>query len=181
MSMMNFLKNQFLFRVYNKEINYGKKLKKFKHSNRIHNIAVILDGDLAVPEDLFIALGSVFGVSKGKIFLLTYSGLNKKDKNSYSKRCFSISDIGFFGKFNNRLNRFCSKNYDVLINYYDRNFLPMKLVSLRCKNKMSLGFGDVDHRLNDLILNIDITDNILFLSEAEKYLKLIYGGFKKRN
>ena len=82
---------------------------------------------------------------------------------------------------NNILNKFCLKRYDVLINYYDRNFLPMKLVSLRCNTKINVGFPNVDHKLNDLILNIDINDSLLFLSEVEKYLKLIHNGFKKEN
>ena len=57
----------------------------------------------------------------------------------------------------------------------------MKLVSLRCNSKINVGFPNVDHKLNDLILNIDINDSLLFLSEVEKYLKLIHNGFKKEN
>jgi len=176
---MNFLKNQFLYHVCKKEISYHKKRTRARELNKIRNIAVIIDGKLAVTEDLFINLGSVFGLSKRKIFLITYSASKDEDRNSLYKTFFSISDIGFFGRFNKILDKFCSRRYDVLINYYNKDFPPMKLVSLRCKSRISLGFPNVDHRLNDLILNIDIADNLLFLSESEKYLKLIYNGFKK--
>ena len=178
---MNFLKNQFLARVYRKEM--GSKLikQKKKYSKKITTIGVILDGGLFVPEDLFINLASTFGLSKSKVSVLTYSDLNLKKELISNDRCFSPSDINFFGKFNNILNKFCLKRYDVLINYYDRNFLPMKLVSLRCNSKINVGFPNVDHKLNDLILNIDINDSLLFLSEVEKYLKLIHNGFKKEN
>ncbi len=178
---MNFFKNYFLYRVYNKEINYNERPRRRKFSDKIRNIAVILDGNLVIPEDLFLNLGSAFGLSRGKIFMLTYSELKNNNKVGFSNGIFCKSDISFLGKFNNILDKFCSKRYDVLINYYNRNFLPMKLVSLRCKSRISLGFPNVDHRLNDLILNIDITDNPLFLSESEKYLKLIYSGFSEKN
>lgn len=176
---MNFLKNQFLLRVYRKEIAFKSGERKKKFSKKISSVGVILDGSVFVPEDLFINLALTFGLSKSKVFVLTYSDVKLKEELIYSDRQFSSSDINFFGRFNNNLNKFCSRRYDILINYYDRNFLPMKLLSLRSQGKINVGFPNVDHRLNDLILNIDISDSLLFLSEVEKYLKLIYNGFEK--
>ncbi len=170
---MNFFKNYFLHRAYKKEINYKKRPSKRKFSDKIRTIAVILDGNLVIPEDLFLNLGSAFGISRGKIFILTYSDIKKNSEGILDEGIFSTSDIGFLGEFNKVLDKFCSKRYDILVNYYNRNFLPMKLVSLRCKSRISIGFPNVDHKLNDLILNIDIRDHLLFLSESEKYLKLI--------
>ena len=176
---MNFFKNQFLLRVYRKEMAFKLAEREKKLNKKISNIGVILDGSIFVPEDLFINLALTFGLSKSKVFVLTYSDVKLKEELIYSDRQFSSSDINFFGKFNKTLSKFCSRRYDVLINYYDRNFLPMKLLSLRSQSKINVGFPNVDHRLNDLILNIDITDSLLFLSEVEKYLKLIYSGFKE--
>ena len=96
---MNFLKNQFLARVYRKEM--GSKLikQKKKYSKKITTIGVILDGGLFVPEDLFINLASTFGLSKSKVSVLTYSDLHLKKELISNDRCFSSSDINFFGKF----------------------------------------------------------------------------------
>ncbi len=176
---MNFLKNQFLLRAYRREISFKSVKRKKKFNEKISSIGVILDGSVFVPEDLFINLALTFGLSKSKVFVLTYSDVKLKEELIYSDKQFSSSDLSFFGKFNNVLNKFCSRRYDVLINYYNRNFLPMKRLSLRSQSKINVGFPNVDHRLNDLILNIDITDSLLFLSEVEKYLKLIYSGFKE--
>ena len=176
---MNFLKNQFLLRAYRREISFKSVKRKKKFNEKISSIGVILDGSVFVPEDLFINLALTFGLSKSKVFVLTYSDVKLKEELIYSDKQFSSSDLSFFGKFNNVLNKFCSRRYDVLINYYNRNFLPMKLVSIRSKSGINVGFPNVDHQLNDLILNIDITDSLLFLSEVEKYLKLIYNEFEK--
>tara|TARA_B100000614_G_C14264707_1_gene376605 strand:+ start:73 stop:603 length:531 start_codon:yes stop_codon:yes gene_type:complete len=176
---MNFFKKQFLSKIYRKEIAFKSINSKRKFNKKISNIGVILDGNLSVPEDLMFNLASIFGLSKSRVFILIYTDIKRKENLVSSERRFYSSDINFFGKFNKTITKFNSKRYDILINYYDRNFLPMKLVTLRCQSKINVGFSNVDHRLNDLILNIDITDSLLFLSEFEKYIKLLCDGFEK--
>ena len=72
------------------------------------------------------------------------------------------------------MNNFCAKKTDILINYYDRNDINLKYISAKCVKNLSIGFANVDHELNDLIIDIDPKNIDLFKDECVKYLKTIY-------
>ena len=78
------------------------------------------------------------------------------------------------GIVNGVLKKFCAKKADVLINYYNRNDINLKYISSKCNKNISIGFNNIDHELNDLILDIDPKSIDLFMDECVKYLKTIY-------
>ena len=105
--------------------------------------------------------------------LTYYQSQNSISENQLSSS-FSLSSINNFGEINKVLKNFCSKKSDILINYYDKNDINLKYVSSRCIKNLSVGFTNVDHELNDLIIDVDAKCVNLFLEECEKYLNSIY-------
>lgn len=98
--------------------------------------------------------------------------LNKKDinENQFSKR-----DISFFGKFKTEsLQKSVNFEYDLLINYSIDN-LYLKYLTVNSNSKFKVGFSACDERLYDLMIQVKIEDNQVFVNELKKYLKI----FKK--
>ena len=48
------------------------------------------------------------------------------------------------------------------------------LISVKSKAKFRIGFAQVDHRLNDLVFDFDLTKKNIFVLEMKKYLKSMF-------
>ncbi len=97
------------------------------------------------------------------------------DKNSpYATPVFSDKDLGWNGAVENSYAlEFLSKEYDLLVNYYTRDTLIMKLMTVKTKARIKVGFAEIDPALNDLILQTKLQDFDTFKSELKKYLKVM--------
>ena len=74
---------------------------------------------------------------------------------------------------NGHVTEFLSREYDVLINYYERETLLLKLLTLSTSARLRVGFSEVDHRLNDLILDTTLEEIEAFKLELKKYLTVL--------
>jgi len=172
--MSNWLKKIFLGRIYKSELDKFLKSEKQVSFKKINNISIILDGRLGVKEAYFYRLAKFFNVPKKNVKILTFFQANKKLESSILNKSFTQKDIGSFGSFNQVLEVFCASKCDVLINYFDKNDIHLKMVSLRCDKQISVGFNSIEHELNDLIVDVPTQEKNLFANEVKKYLKIIY-------
>jgi hypothetical protein len=67
----------------------------------------------------------------------------------------------------------CEKEVDLQINYFNRKDLYMEWVSTHARKKLSVGFSNVDQRLNDIIFDFSPTDKVAFKEELVKYLTIL--------
>ena len=87
---------------------------------------------------------------------------------------FSDKDLGWKGQIENSyVLEFLSREYDMLINYYEDDNLMMKLLSVKTLARLKVGLAAQDPNINDLILNTPLSDFKLFKSELKKYLKVL--------
>ena len=61
----------------------------------------------------------------------------------------------------------------MLINYYERETLLLKLLTLGTTARLRVGFAEVDNRLNDLILDTTLEEIEAFKLELKKYLTVL--------
>ena len=130
--------------------------------------------DLMLKKPIFIVWLSFSICQKKNVKILTFFQENKKLESSILNKSYTQKDIGSFGSFSEVLEVFCASKCDVLINYFDKNDIHLKMVSLRCNKQISVGFNSVEHELNDLIVDVPSQQKNVFANEVKKYLKIIY-------
>lgn len=171
--MRNWFRNFILNRVY---LNSYKKpvSTRRRYGDTIRTISIILDNNLGTDKDKFNKMAELFDLSQKNMMVLTYCKSPDQISDSDINNCFTSKDISNMGIVNGVLKKFCAKKADVLINYYNRNDINLKYISSKCNKNISIGFNNIDHELNDLILDIDPKSIDLFMDECVKYLKTIY-------
>ena len=76
-----------------------------------------------------------------------------------------------FGK--QEVNNFITTDFDLLINYYDTEKVPLLLISHQSKAKFKVGFSSVDKRINHFMISTNAENHIIFIEELFKYLKIL--------
>ncbi len=147
-----------------------KPLSLGQRSKGVNSIGCIVDLDSFDSANSFYELQEEFSLRPNAIKIIGYK--NYYDKNSpYATPVFSDKDLGWSGTIENSYAlEFLSREYDVLINYYDSNNLLMQLMTVKTKARIRVGFAEVDKNLNDLILGVPIKDFNSFKKELKKYL-----------
>jgi len=139
----------------------------------IKSIGCIVDVDEFDGPEVFYELIEEFSLRPNAIKIVGYK--REHDKNSpYSIQMFTDRDLGWKGQIENGyVLEFLSREYDLLINYYQQDSLILKLLSVRTAARLKVGLGGQDPKMNDLILNMPMKDFKLFKSELKKYLKVL--------
>ncbi|NVN18455.1 hypothetical protein GUA46_08885 [Muricauda sp. HICW] len=139
----------------------------------ITSVGCIVDVDNFQKAEAFYELIEEFSLRPNAIKIIGYK--REFDKNSpYAIQMFSDKDLGWKGEIENSyVLEFLSREYDMLINYYEDDNLMMKLLSVKTPARLKVGLAAQDPKLNDLILNTSLGDFKLFKSELKKYLKVL--------
>ena len=152
-----------------------KPVNKSTGKKGIRSLGCIVDLDKFDKSDLFYQFLDDFSLRPNAVKIIGYKSFY--DKNSpYSTPIFSDKDLGWNGEIQNSYAlEFLSREYDLLVNYYDENNLLLNLMSVKTKARMKVGFGAVGPDFNDLIIETPISDFKTFKAELKKYL----GVFKE--
>jgi hypothetical protein len=139
----------------------------------IAKVGVIVDLDTFQNSDLFYQFIDIFKLRPNAVKIMGYRGYY--DKNSpYSTPVFSEKDLGWGGAVENSYAlEFLTKEYDLLVNYYTQDVLILKLMTVKTKARIKVGFAEIDPELNDLILQTQLQDFNTFKTELAKYLKVM--------
>lgn len=139
----------------------------------ITSIGCIVDVDNFQNAEIFYDLIDEFSLRPNAIKIIGYK--REYDKNSpYAIQIFSDKDLGWKGIIENGyVLEFLGREYDLLINYYEEDNLMMKLLSVKTPARLKVGFGSLDPKINDLILNTPFKDFKVFKGELKKYLKVL--------
>ncbi|WP_047245154.1 DUF6913 domain-containing protein [Maribacter thermophilus] len=141
----------------------------------ISSLGCIVDLDKFEKSDLFFQFLEDFSLRPNAVKIIGYKSYY--DKNSpYSTPVFSDKDLGWNGEIENSYAlEFLSREYDLLVNYYNENNLLLNLMSVKTKARIKVGFSEVGPDFNDLMLDTPIEDFKIFKAELKKYL----GVFKE--
>ena len=144
-----------------------------ERSTGISSIGCIVDLDNFEKPDLFFEFVEEYKLRPNAVKIVGYKGYY--DKNSpYSTPVFSDKDLGWKGKIENSYAlEFLSRDYDLLVNYYNKENLLTQLMTVRTKARIKVGFKEMDQNLNDLILGLPLKDFKTFKLELKKYLRVL--------
>ena len=146
---------------------------KIERSSGITSIGCIVDLDNFDKPELFYEFVDEYKLRPNAVKIIGYK--NYYDKNSpYSTPVFSDKDLGWKGAIENSYAlEFLSRDYDLLVNYYNEDNLMLQLMTVKTQARVKVGFKEVDQKLNDLILEMPIKDFKTFKLELKKYLKVL--------
>jgi len=144
-----------------------------ERSSGITSIGCIVDLDNFDKPELFFEFVDEYKLRPNAVKIIGYK--NYYDKNSpYSTPVFSDKDLGWKGAIENSYAlEFLSRDYDLLVNYYNEDNLLLQLMTVKTKARVKVGFKEVDQKLNDLILEMPIKNFKTFKLELKKYLKVL--------
>ncbi len=144
-----------------------------ERSSGITSIGCLVDLDNFEKPELFFEFVDEYKLRPNAVKIIGYK--NYYDKNSpYSTPVFSDKDLGWKGAIENSYAlEFLSRDYDLLVNYYNEDNLLLQLMTVKTKARVKVGFKEVDQKLNDLILEVPIKDFKTFKLELKKYLKVL--------
>lgn len=156
---------------------YLNKLLSERHlnvsDNTIENLGVILNIDELNDFELFRNLSETLKVHPNKLKIISFSEMKKEDLNSWDL-CFNPKDFGWRGNIKNvELQSFLDTNFDLLVSYYEKEILELKIITARSKAKFKVGILQTDERLNDLIIKTSLKQFGLFKEEILKYLSIL--------
>ncbi|MET1259671.1 hypothetical protein ABV409_10025 [Flagellimonas sp. DF-77] len=139
----------------------------------IHSLGCIVDLDQFETPDAFYELRQELSLRPNAIQLIGYH--KNHDKNSpFAVQFYTDRDLGWNGSIENGyVAEFTGREYDVLISYYAQDRLLLHLLTAKTKARIKVGFGAVDAKFNDLIMNMPISDFTSFKQELKKYLKIL--------
>ena len=145
-----------------------------ERSSGITSIGCIVDLDNFEKPELFFEFVDEYKLRPNAVKIIGYK--NYYDKNSpYSTPVFSDKDLGWKGAIENSYAlEFLSRDYDLLVNYYNEDNLLLQLMTVKTKARVKVGFKEIDQKLNDLILEIPIKYFKTFKLELKKYLKVLH-------
>ena len=97
-----------------------------------------------------------------------------KDTALEFHRLCSEKDFGLYGKIKSEaLNKFVSRDFDLLVNYCDPELLFPKVIMLKSAAKMRAGFEHEANFFNDIAINVRGNDIDGFNRELLKYLHIL--------
>jgi hypothetical protein len=156
---------------------YLNKLLSERHvnvtDNKVESLGIILNIDEVDDFEWFRNLAEYLKVHPNKLKIITFSVNKKEDLNSWDL-CFNPKDFGWKGNIKNvELQSFLDTKFDVLVSYYEKEVLELKLITARSKAKFKIGILQTDERLNDLIIKTSLKQFGIFKEEIFKYLNIL--------
>ena len=142
-------------------------------NNPVKSIGILYNANVFEDKIVFKELASIFKISEDKI---NYLGLVTFDKKQASlpKDLYTKKDFSWSGDIKSaNISQFVKNEFDVLICYYDNENPYLDMVVAQSKAHFKVGFSEIDERLLDLILAVEVLDMKSFNSETLKYLKIL--------
>jgi len=162
------------------QLRLKKQLKRIStqpkdYQNNFQSLLIICTEKHLNNEELFLKFAEQFGISPVRITVIILSNkeILKTVETSIQTHIFSKKSVGFFGKLPDSLRQLFEKKFDLQINFFNSSIVFTDLVSASFNSSLRVGFSKSNHQLNDLILDIDLNEQDLFLKETNTYLKAI--------
>ncbi len=167
---LNQIKNFFIQNKINKSL---VNVKHLSSNDKIKTIGIIYDETILNKKNDLVKLIRNNGVKESDISILVFK--DKIYKNElFDKPTFSHHDLSWSSSFSNaEVTYFIDQKFDLLINYYDIEKLPLLVATNLSKATFKVGFPEINKKLNHFIINSKMTEVKIFVEELFKYLKIL--------
>jgi mannose/fructose-specific phosphotransferase system component IIA len=162
------------------QLRLKKQLKRIStqpkdYQNNFQSLLIICTEKHLNNQELFLKFAEQFGISPVRITVIVLSNkeILETVETSIQTHIFSKKSVDFFGKLPDSLRQLFEKKFDLQINFFNSSIVFTDLVSASFNSSLRVGFSKSNHQLNDLILDIDLNEQDLFLKETNTYLKAI--------
>jgi hypothetical protein len=168
-----------MFLNFLKKFLLKRKLKKALSSisddfsiEKIKTVGLLIDESYFTEKNQLIQDLKAEGIDEQNITLLLYHDKDKKRDLNFTS--FSLKSVSWSGAIDSKeVMDFKTKNFDLLISYYDIEKAPLLLVSQRSKAGFKVGFSTIDKRLNHLMIQTTAENSTIFIHELFKYLRIL--------
>lgn len=167
---LNFLKDFIVKKTLKKNFQNSKNSES---TQAVKKIGVLVDASVFSETESLIKQLEVNGILEDNITVIVYSdtftGLEIKKRIT-----FGAKHLKWNGKISSaEVNDFISKEFDLLISYYDTEKTILLKVTHSSRALFKVGFSSIDNRINHFMIQTNSTDFKLFISELFKYLKIL--------
>ena len=141
--------------------------------NKVESMGVIINIDEINDFESFRLMADYGEIRPNKLKIIAFSE-NKKDDLLSWDNCYNPKDFGWNGTIKNpELDTFLNTKFDVLISYYEKEILELKLITVLSKAELKVGILQTDERINDLIIKTKLKEFDVFKEELFKYLTIL--------
>ncbi len=168
--MIDFFKNTLLTFKLKKSLKTLQNKKKKKITSFKSLLIIVFENDL--DEDFLLLFAKSLKISVNKVFIIVLNQ-NKTDitKTKFKRRInISKKEISINGDIKKETFSIFNKEFDLLINFFDKKEIFSELISSKCFSKLRLGFSKANPQINDIVFNFDLNKKKTFLSESINYL-----------
>ncbi|QLC65168.1 hypothetical protein LPB248_02395 [Flavobacterium sp. LPB0248] len=167
---LNYIKEFFVKKSLNVNLNNEKSGVLAKN---VQTIGLLIDESTFENSEALIKELTLHGIALENIKVLAYRE-KFKEKETYFRPTFGKKHINWKGEvIEGYLNEFVNSEFDLLLSYYDVENVFLMFITNKSKAKFKIGFSAVDQNLNRLMINTELGNYKLFISELFRYLKNI--------
>lgn len=167
---LNYIRKFFVKRYLKNNL---KSSKSIVFTKDLKSVGLLIDESKFDESENLVSEIIAQGIDEQCIKVVAFRNTLDK-KESYSFSVFEKNSINWNGKIKDAaLLEFSSKEFDLLISYYDTNNEILEMVTSLSKAKFKVGFEASERKLNQLVIKTNLQNYKLFIFELFKYLKSI--------
>lgn len=140
---------------------------------KINTVACIVNLDEFEDISCFAELVEALGITPNQFCLIGYSEQTKTIRRNVCP-LFSFKSLDYKMTVRDTyVSSFLKQEYDLLINYFSTQKIPLLYLSALTNAAIRVGFAPLDIKYNDIIFKLDMEDFSLFKRELINYLKIL--------
>ena len=165
-----YIKNFLTKKIVNKSL---LNVKLVATASKIKTVGIVFDESYFYEREALVQELIVQGIEEKDIKVLVFKN-NIKKNEAFDYPTFCNKDLSWTATFSKlEVLNFVNENFDLLINYYDVEKIPLLLLSNESKANFKVGFSNIDKRLNHFMINTNAENHTVFIDELFKYLKIL--------
>jgi hypothetical protein len=167
---LNYIKNFITKKII---INSLSNVKLLISEHSIKTVGLLIDESYFFEREALVKDLLKNKIKESDINVLVFRD-NIKKNEVFDYPVFSSNDLSWTAIFKKQeVNGFIAQDFDLLINYYDTEKVPLLLASHQSKAKFKVGFSSVDKRINHFMITTNAENHTVFIEELFKYLKIL--------
>ena len=157
-----------------KQIDKAQLARNYKASaNAVSSVAILQEVDQPFDQKGLLSLCKSLGIKSKDVTILEYTKTISKEQRE-QPQLFSDKHLGWKGVFKTQpLKEFKANAFDILISYYTPASLPLKVMTALSAAKFKIGIDPDMETYNDLTIHVATSQEVVFVKELEKYLKIL--------
>lgn len=142
--------------------------------SKIRSVGVVADIELFRIYDFTNKLVSDFGLAPNQVQVALMDPSGREKDSLDAPETFGEVSFGLYGKVKNpTLEDFLNREFDLLINYSNTNWVYTRVVLAHSKAKMKAGFASEGGSWQDIAIDVPPNRMDTFHEELVKYLKIM--------